>query len=88
MTPRQTKKKEKKTHYDVFSKSRHFIRWDIGKYRKKGDPDTYQPFEGRTKKVSTCKTAKVDHAYQHVIKTEDVLLLLLEHCIIECTRIL
>lgn len=34
------------------------------------------------------KRAKVDHAYQHVIKTEDVLLLLLEHCIIECTRIL
>lgn len=46
------------------------------------------PFEGRTEKISTCKTGKVDHAYQHVIKTEDVLLLLLEHCIIECTRIL
>lgn len=55
---------------------------------KKGDTDTYQPFEGRTEKVSTCKTAKVDHVYQHVIKTEDVLLLLLEHYIIECTRIL
>lgn len=72
-----------------FSKLRHFIRWDIGKYRKSGDTDTYQPFEGRTEKVSTCKTAKVDHVYQHVIKTEDVLLLsLLEHYIIECTRIL
>lgn len=70
-----------------FSKLRHFIRWDIGKYRKKGDTDPCQPFEGRTEKVSTCKTAIVDHVYQHVIKTEDVLLLL-EHYIIECTRIL
>lgn len=52
MTPAK-KKEKKKTHYDVFSKLRHFIRWDIGKYREKGDTDTYQPFEGRTEKVST-----------------------------------
>lgn len=83
------KKKRKENPLWCFSKLRHFIRWNIGKYRKKRRYDPCQPFEGRTEKVSTCKTAKVDHVYQHVIKTEDVLLLsLLEHYIIECTRIL
>lgn len=89
MWPPPKKKKKKENPLWCFFKVTAF--YSLG-YRK-------IPGKRRYRYVSTLwradgkgfnmKRAKVDHVYQHVIKTEDVLLLsLLEHYIIECTRIL